>query len=65
MDNLERATKIRGIMERKKITGIALAKSTKLHRNTISNLLDGKHSIGMATLQKVAAKLGVSIKTLA
>lgn len=64
MNPKERADKIKGIMAKKKITIEELSRQTKLHRNTIRNALDGKHSIDTATIQKIAAKLGVADKDL-
>lgn len=64
MTRQQRAIKILGIMARQKCTKAELGRRTGLHKNTIRNLLDGKHTVAIPTLQKVAAALGISEKSL-
>jgi len=71
MTNEERANKIKDMMAKRNITKAELQRRTKsrkhpkgIHRNTIGNVLSGKYSMDTETLQKIAAALGVSEKSL-
>ena len=64
MTNSERAVRILGIMEKQKVTIVELTRRTKLARSTIRNVLDGKHNIGVDTMQMVAEALKISPKSL-
>ncbi len=64
MTNMERAAHILGVMEKGRVTQAEMGRRTRLHVNTIANALDGKHNIGVDTLQKIAEALKFSPKSL-